>query len=214
MVITSSIISIGIIIASFTVGLVFYFLLSDLQKKEKKKHIEEVMSQLINFVIFIWVGKILFNLSLFLQEPMTILAYPADTSAFYLAVLFTAVTIVYKSICKNVDILAFVDVFAHVFLTASFFYEFMQLVLNNSYSLGYLIILAALLIMFVSMRGRLPMPMLLMTVFVGWTAGVLVLTFIQPFATVFGYIIEPWFIGLFFVGSLLIMFVSKRKKDA
>lgn len=214
MVITSRIISIGIIIASFAIGLVSYYLLSDFPKKEKKKHIDEVTSQLINFVIFIWVGKIVLNLSLFLQEPVTVLAYPADSGAFYLAVLFTAITIVYKSIRKNLDLRSLADVFAHVFLVASFIYEFTQLVLENSQSPGYLVLLAILLIGFVSMRERLTTTMLLITVLIGWTAGVLVLTFIQPFVTIFGYMIDPWFIGLFFIGCLSIMYFSKRKRDA
>ncbi|QQK76667.1 hypothetical protein HUG15_14565 [Salicibibacter cibarius] len=215
MVITSAIVSIGIIIACFAVGLISFYPLSDWPKAEKKRHIEALTSQLLNFVIFVWVGKILLNPSLFIQDPMAVLAYPGNSGAFYLATLFTAIIVVYKSVYKNLDVLAFVEVFVHVFLVASFFYEFMQLVLgNHSYSLGYLIVLATLLVVFVSARGRLPMPRLLMTILVGWTAGMLVLTFVQPFATVFGYIIEPWFIGLFFIGCLLIVFVSKRKRDA
>ncbi|SDI57073.1 hypothetical protein [Natribacillus halophilus] len=211
MVITSAIVSIGIIIASVAVGLISFNLLSDWPKAEKKKQIEALTSQLINFVIFVWVGKILLNLSLFIQDPMAVLAYPGDSGAFYLATLFTAIIVVYKTIRHHLDIFAFAEVFAHVFLVASFFYEFMQMVLDNSYSLGYLVLLAILLIIYFSMREHITT---LITILAGWTAGMLVLTFIQPFVTVFGYMIDPWFIGLFFIGCLSIMFFSKRKWDA
>jgi hypothetical protein len=142
-----------------------------------------------------------------------VLAYPGDSGAFYLAVLFTTIIVFYKTIRGKLDILVFAEAFLHVFLVASFFYEFIQMILeDNTYSLGYMVVMAILLIIFFVMRGRITTAALLMMTLVGWTAGILVLNFIQPFATVFGYIIAPWFIVLFFICSLSIIIFSERKR--
>ncbi|WP_164219036.1 hypothetical protein [Virgibacillus sp. YIM 98842] len=214
MIIASRIESIGIIIASLAIGLISFYVLSDLPKKQKKKLMEELTSLLINFIIFIWVGKILLNISLFIQDPLAVLAYPGDSGAFYLAVLFTAISVIYKTLRKSFNIPVFAETFLHVFLVASFFYEFIQMILgDHTYSFGYMVVLAMLLILFFVMRGRISLFVLLITILAGWVAGVLVLSMIQPFVTVFGYIVAPWFIGLFFIGCLLIIIFSKRKRD-
>src|SRR5690625_3451826 len=103
MVIASRVASIGIIIVSLAIGLITFYILNDLPKEKKKKYMEEFISQLVNFIIFIWVGKILLNISLFIQDPLAVLAYPGDSGAFYLAVLFTAIIAVYKKIYKSLD---------------------------------------------------------------------------------------------------------------
>src|SRR5699024_10926622 len=160
----------------------------------------------------IWIAKILLNLPLFIEDPLAVLAYPGDSSAFYLAVLFTSITVIYKSLRNNLDVLTFADGFTQVFLIALFFYEFIQFVMeDNVYSLGYLILLAILLLMFFLVRERMKTYMLLLTVLVGWTIGLFVLGFIYPFVSVFGYLIQPWFIILFFIGCSSIIFLYERK---
>jgi len=215
MVIASRISSIGIIFASLAIGLIIFHTLSDLPKEKKRKHMEELISQLVNFIIFIWVGKILLNISLFIQDPLAVLAYPGDSGAFYLACLFTAAIVVYKTVRKNLDIQKFADAFLHVFLVASFFYEFIQMILeDNTYSFGNMAVMAILLIIFFSIRGRITTLTLLITTLAGWTAGMLVLIMTQPIVTVFGYIIAPWFIVLFFIGCLSIIIFSERKRKS
>src|SRR5699024_4273883 len=175
MVIASRNSSIGIIFASLAIGLIIFHTLSDLPKEKKRKHMEELISQLVNFIIFIWVGKILLNISLFIQDPLAVLAYPGDSGAFYLAVLFTAITVIYKTSRKKLDIPVFAETFLHIFLVASFFYEFIQMILgDHTYSFGYMVVLAMLLILFFVMRGRISLFVLLITILAGWVAGVLV----------------------------------------
>ncbi|GAB3800344.1 hypothetical protein [Virgibacillus kimchii] len=215
MVISSRIISIGIIIASLAIGLISFYLLSDLPKEEKKQRMEELMSQLINFILFVWLGKILLNIPLFIQDPLAVLAYPGNAGAFYLAVLFTAIIIIYKWIRNKLDLMAFAEMFAHVFLVSSFVYEFLQLSLyDNTYALGYLIVLAVLLIGFFSLRGRVSIFIILLATLAVWTAGMLLLQFIYPFVTVFEYMMEPWFIGLFVIFCVSIMIVNERKRKS
>jgi len=217
MVIESKAESIGVIVISLIIGLVMFYLFSDLPKKERKKYIESLISQLINFIIFIWVGKILLNLPLFIQDPLAVLAYPGDSGAFYLAVLFTASLVFYKSLRKQLDLFIFAESFVQVFLISLFFYEFFRLNLeDNTYSLGSLVLLGVLLSAYFLLRHRVTTFKLLISVLIAWTLGLLVLNSIYPFVTVFGYLIEVWFIIAFFIGCFSLLFshqiLHERKK--
>lgn len=214
MVVVSKLMSFGMIALSMVVGFISFYIMSDLSKDQKNRHVEEMMSQLINFIIFIWLGKVVLNFSVFIKDPLAILAYPSNSEAFYLAVLFSALLLVYKSKRQRLDVQAFIESFLPVFLVASFVYEFIQLVWNhNTYAFGYLVLLTVLLVLFFLIRERLATNMLIMMILTVWSAGMLLLTFMQPFVTVFGFIMAPWFIGLFFIISFLIIIMKHRKRD-
>ena len=204
--------SIAIIILSLSVGFLSFYLMNDLSKKKKKIYLEELASQLINFVIYMWIGKVLLNFPVFIKEPLTILAYPGNSYAFYLAVFVSAITITIKSKRQKIDIVPFFNAFTHVFLIASFVYEFTQVVWNNNtYSIRYMGLLAALIIATVFMRDRIEAYSLNTIMLVGWTLGTLGLAFIMPFTMVFGYTMAPWFLGLILVICLTVI-ILKRKK--
>jgi hypothetical protein len=204
--------SIAIIILSLSVGFLSFYLMGDLSKKNKKIYMEELASQLMNFVIFMWIGKILFNFPVFIKEPLTILAYPSNSYAFYLAVFVSAITITIKSKRQKIEIVPFFNAFTHVFLVASFVYEFTQIVWNNNtYSIRYMGLLAVLIIATVFMRDRIAIYRLNIIMLVGWTLGTLGLAFIMPFTMVFGYTMATWFLGLILVICLMVI-ILKRKK--
>ncbi|WP_245844139.1 hypothetical protein [Oceanobacillus rekensis] len=188
--------------------------MSDSPKDQKKKRMDELISQLVNFVLFIWLGKIILHFSIFIKDPLAILAYPGNSDSFYLAVLFIVIVLVYKSFRKQMNVLTFMESFLHVFLVASFLYEFIQVIWNdNSYAFGYLILLSVLLILFFLLFRWLTASLLIMVMLIGWSFGMWILTSIQPFVTVFGYIMEAWFVGLFFTLSLVILIYKIRKGD-
>ncbi|MFC4025308.1 hypothetical protein ACFOUV_16040 [Oceanobacillus longus] len=214
MVITSKLIPISILVLSFAAGIISFYIMSDLPKEEKKKQIDELISQLVNFVLFIWLGKILLHFSIFIKDPLAILAYPANSDSFYLAALGIVIVLFYKSFRKQLNVLALMKSFLHVFLVASFLYEFIQFVwYNNPYAFGYLIVLAILLLLYFLLYRRITASLLLMVMVGGWSLGMWMLTSIQPFVTVFGYIMEPWFVGLFFMLSFVILINKRRKGD-
>ncbi|MGY0692768.1 hypothetical protein ACW2QC_08245 [Virgibacillus sp. FSP13] len=211
--VASKLMSVGLIVISLVVGFISFYMMSDLSKEKKKRHVEEMVSQLINFIIFIWLGKVILNFSIFIKDPLAILAYPSNSEAIYLAVLFNALLLVYKSKRQRLG-QAFIESFLTVFLVASFVYEFIQLVWNNNtYSFGYLVLLAVLLVLFFLIRGRITVITLITTILTVWSAGIFLLLSMQPFVTVFGYIMAPWFVGLFFIISLLIIIIRYRKRD-
>lgn len=215
MIIVSKALAIGMIVLSLAIGLVFFYVFSVFSKPEKKKYMEILTSQLINLVIFIWVGKILLHLPLFIQDPLAVLAYPGNSGAFYLAVLFTGGLVLYQWIRKKLDILLFAEACTHVFLVALFFYEFMQLMIeDNMYSLGYLILSVILLILLFLLRERVPIFWLLTSILIILSIGMLVLNLIYPFVAIFGYLIEIWFIIVFFIGCLSILILNERKRKS
>jgi len=202
--------TIAIIIISLGVGILSFYLMSGLSKK--KMYMEELVSQLINFVIFMWIGKILLNFSVFIKEPLTILAYPSNSHAFYLAVLFSIVTIGIKSKREKVDVVPFLNAFIHVFLLSSFVYEFIQIVWNNNaYSIKYMGLLAVLIVAIIVIRDRISIYRVNIFMLIGWTLGALGLAFIMPLLMVFGYTISPWFLGLILVFCLTVIMLQRKK---
>ncbi|MEK3981408.1 hypothetical protein MKY37_20565 [Psychrobacillus sp. FSL K6-2836] len=207
--------SIAIIILSFSMGFLTYYFISDLAKEKKKIHMEETLDQLINFVIFIWVGKIILNFSIFIVDPMAILSYPSNSLAFYLAALFSVITIVIQSKRRRIDVLPFFNAFIQIFLVTSFVYEFTQIIWNgNTYSIGYMGLVALLLVVFVIMRDHVSPHWLNLFIFLGWTIGSLGLAVKMPIMMVFGYTLAPWFLVLMLLISCLLIIYQKKKEGA
>ena len=203
-------VSVGIIILSLSMGFLFYYFLNDLTREKKKGSMEEVLGQLMNFVIYMWIGKIILNLSVFLRDPLSIVAYPSNSSAFYVAVLASGITISLKFKRQKIDSTPFFQALLSILLMASFVYEFIQIVWNNNtYSIRYMGLLAVLIIMIVVLRDRIATDRLNAIMIVGWMLGTLGLAFSMPFTMVFGYTISPWFLSLMFITSLTMLMIKK-----
>lgn len=205
--------SIGMIVLSFIIGIGVYYITSKSPKETKKKQIDEIVSQLINLVIFIWIAKVITNIGIFIKDPFAVLAYPSNAQAFYLATLLTFIFITYKVWKKEIDSLALFTTFMPVFLLASFSYEFMQMIWGNGvYSWAYLAILMVLLLAYYLMDDLVPLSTLSFSLFILWSIGKVVLGIVLPFTTVFSYIIAPWYaVILFSIG--IVLFIYHRKKD-
>lgn len=198
--------SLGSIITSLGVGLITFYFISDSAKEKRKVLIEEVIAQIIHFIIFIWLGKIVLNFMAFIKNPLVILAYPSNSEAFYLAVLLSAGTLFYKSKRAQTNISVFIEAFIPVFLAASFLYEFIQVIGNDrTYAPGNLTLFTSLFILYLLIQGHAAARMKFVVMLAGWAGGSALLLLVQPFVTLFGYIIAPWFIGLFFITSLSII---------
>lgn len=212
-VIASKLTSIGIMVFSIVIGVIILYFMGGLTKEQRKNFLEEMISQLINLIIFVWLGKIILNFPVFMDDPLSILAYPSDSDSFYLAVFLSAVLFFYKSSKWQLDTLLFLESFLLVLLTASFTYEFIQSIWNdNQFAFGYLVLLAVLLLLFIFTQNRFSSSSSILVILTAWTLGVALLLFIQPFVTVFGYMITPWFLGPFFIiGFSFILFKRKRR---
>lgn len=211
----SKIVEIGILGFSLAFGFLSFYVLADLSKEQRKSQMAELTSQFVNFVIFIWLGKVLFHISTFVSDPMSILAYPSDSRSFYFAVALIALVLVYRSRRNNLNVLPLLKSFALIFLISSFVYEFIQIVAdNNKFAFGYFILLAILIGIFFILRERLSVISLLMIMVTAWSIGMFILAYAQPYVTVFGYMMAPWFIAVFFIVSISIFVYRSRRRDA
>ena len=213
MLITAKLISLVTIIVSFVIGIISFYVLIPLSKVEKRQYIEELSTQVINLLLFIWVAKIILNLPLFLKDPIVILTYPSNSQAFYLAILFSALLVLYKGIKKKLNMLIFFESGIFVFLVMSFSYELIQFVMiKDTFTLGYLALLAVLLCLYLLVAEQIKTSTLISIILVGWSIGMLFLSFNQPSAAVFGYLMAPWFIWMIFVISILFLIITRIKK--
>lgn len=197
MAIISKLIIISIIAISFALAFLAFYMMSSLPKEQRKKQVEEITSQLINFVLFLWLAKVLLNLPLFVQDPLAVLAYPSNSESFYLAALFTGGLLFYKARKRKIAGGLLAHSFLQVFLAASFFYEFIQLIWReNPFSFPYLVVFGILLVLFHSLQGRVGRQTQISIVLGGGAAGFFAISFMVPYLSMFGYIVEPWFLAL------------------
>lgn len=202
--------SIGLIIVSFLIGFIFFYLTSPLTKQMKKHHMEEIISLIINYIIFIWIGKVLLNLPQFIRDPLAILAYPSNSSVFYIACLFIVLNVLYKMKRHKFQVKPFFVSFIPIFLVANFVYEFIQIIWfgNSWFYMALLMILIILyLLFFENMPQKITYGMIL-----GWSFGQLLLGFINSYTTVFSYMLSPWFFITIIILTLIFMFNVNRKR--
>lgn len=203
--------SIGILFTSFIIGYFTYYFTRPLEKDKKKKQLEEITSLLINFIIYVWVGKIIANINLFVQDPLSVLAYPSNSTAFYIAVLLIILNIMYKvkrhSFEPNMLLYAFVP----IFLISSFVYELIQFIVEQSVLILPYLSLLLVLVILTLLERMYTEKNLYFLVFV-WTIGQILLSLIMPFTRIFGFIVHPLFFIITFISLLSIFILTYKRK--
>lgn len=206
-------VSIAIIFFSFVGGFSFFYFMSPLSKEENKQQAEEMISQLVNFVIFIWVGKIILNAKLFISDPLAVLAYPSNSYAFYIATLLIILNVVYKVKRYEFNANLLLATFVPVFLVSSFIFEFIDISWQgNTYSWGYLGLLTLLLVLYMIFQEKVSFIKLMYYLLLAWSLGKLVLSLILPFTAVFGYTVYPWFLIILSILLVTLNIYNLRKK--
>jgi|SRR5690625_598909 len=203
-------IELGVLLGSFIFGILFYYFVTPATKEEKKEQIDLVSSQIINFVIFIWLGKILYHVKLFIQDPFAVLAYPSNSEAFYIATAIFVGTIAIQSYRKKISISSLVTVFTPVVIASSFLYEFIQMQFFQKNALIYLALLILLLFGYILLdKTAMNQSALIFT----WAAGLLILSYLAPFIMIFQFLISRIFIIIVMIISLVSFGYYKRRKN-
>lgn len=217
MVITETLISAVILAVSAVFGSIIYFMLNEAAKSKKKEIMEELLSQFINLIIFIYIIKIILNLDVFLEDPLAVLAHPSDSTVFYAAIVMTAAVVIYKNLKGRLDLKEFSDGMITLFLTSSMMYEFIHFIIyGDTYAFVYFIVLAVLFLVFYVLYNRIEKRYLLITAVLSWTVGIVVLFFVYGTATAFGYTMRPWFAVLLAAGVTVLIttaYGSSRKDE-
>lgn len=211
---TSVLISVTMLVISFIIGVFVYFITDYHVIKDKKKNIEDVFSFFVNFIIFIWVGKIIWNLELFISDPLAVLAYPSFSGAFYIAFILSSILVVWKLKKGVITFEPFVHTLITVFIFSSFIYEFIELVWqDNLYTWRYLALLFALSMLYLIFSNRISYNLMSGLVILLWGLGQAILSITLPFTTVFGYLLDTWFfIVMSLVGMIILILEIRRKK--
>lgn len=209
MAIQQALLKIGILLISFGVGLSFFYVTSTFATKDRKYFLDQVISQLINFIIFIWIGKIIYHFDIFIEDPLAVLAYPSDVNAFYIASLLLIILISYQVMKGKIHLPYFIQTFFPVFLSASFVYEFIQLMFYEAQNIYTLTLLMVLLLGYLFGWKQWQQQLYLIVL---WASGQVVISFFVPFITIFDYIISRlFFIGIILLAIILYSYHMKRR---
>ncbi|HSI67856.1 MAG TPA: hypothetical protein VK947_10595 [Planococcus sp. (in: firmicutes)] len=210
---TTAIIPILLNVFSIGFGFAVFYVASDLVKEQKKKLAGEAFSQIINFVLFIWLAKILLNLPLFFSDPLAVLAYPSGSQAFYLAISFSAAFLFYGMKSGQIKGRQLIQTLLYIILPALFFYEFAQLAwYGDTYAFGNLILYAVLLALFLILGDRVS-PYAVGSVLLSvWAVGVFLVSSSESYSSAFGYGMKPWFIIMLFTAGHFLILLSNRRR--
>src|SRR5699024_12691843 len=85
----SVMLSIGILFASFLGGILFYYVVDHNDKQHKKYELDQFLNVRIQFILYLWLMKIIAQFSMVFQDPMCVLAHLANSMHF----LFASVTL-------------------------------------------------------------------------------------------------------------------------
>lgn len=203
--------AIGILIGSFLLAFVFYFIISSDERKIKMKNLEQISGIIINFIIYVWVAKVVLNIAIFIRDPIAVLAYPSDSRAFYFAFVFLIVHIIYQGRKDDWKISEIKTALVPIFLSSSFVYEFIQLVSGGvGFAAFYLGLLFVLLLLLVIGYDRWPKDILNVGLMIGWAVGALILSIRLPYLTVFNYMMSPLFLAIILVVLIGLLIFNRR----
>ncbi|WP_163530766.1 hypothetical protein [Halobacillus ihumii] len=199
-----------VLLGSFILGFFFFRIIGPFSKLETKQRLNELISLLIVFVISLWIGKIIINFSTFLSDPRAILAYPSNSEAFYIALLFTLIYTEYKLIDHYQEFLVLLLSFIYVFLSASFVNEFIHITWGYGVEdWGYLMLLVTLLIVLILLQGKITIAQLTSVSIWGWSLGQWFLSVFYQ-TSVFQFDLDQWFYSVTFISSIILFFYRKR----
>lgn len=201
--------SIGLLIASFLIGIGYFYIQSEKSKEIRKKQLEATTSLLINIVIYIWVGKVLVNLPKFISDPLAILAYPSNSSAFYVASLLGLINIIINVRKNKIALNTYIEAFIPIFIGASLIFEFVNYINDGTLnSLTYFLLLILLIGIQLLLNTKIPVVKLNLIIAIIWSSVKLALSLIYSYTTIFNYIIHPIY---FVIIIILAIYCLNRK---
>ncbi|MCT2536764.1 hypothetical protein NC661_13970 [Aquibacillus koreensis] len=202
--------SLVVTLVSFIVAIIFYRFTSPFPKMEAKQHVDQVGNILITFIFSLWIGKILLGFATFIKDPIAILAYPSDSNALYIGLVFTIIYVWFKYIRKQVEWTPILYAWICVFLTASFINEFVQIISGqHSRTWGYLGVLIVLLFIILFLQEKYSIVTMTSILLVGWGLGQLLLKLVIG-TTVFQFNVSLFFYSLIMVSGVL-LFIFRKK---
>lgn len=199
---TTAFTKIGNLVFSFLIGILFFYITSSSTKQEKKQQIDQFMSYLINFILFIWAGKIMIHIQIFFQDPFAVLAYPSDSRSVYIATTLLIIQLMYRKVRKQLFVSQLVNTLIPIFLATSFVYEFIALtIMNNKTALQNLLLITVLILVYLFLQDKLKNNYVATLIGLVYSIVHIVFYFIGDYTIVFGYMLHP----IYFMSILLLI---------
>lgn len=205
--------SLGILFVSFVFGLGVYYVIDNEPKKIKKKRLDDVLSWLIQFIIYLWLAKIVVQLPKVLHDPIAVLAYPSNSIHFYVATALLFIHIAYKNRKQKTSITPLFETFSLVLVAALFMFEFLQIVTQEHTHLNfYFICLLAFLtvyVLFYQKWGKSKGANIISSL---WILLASVLAFKNGYFMFFNFILAPMYFVV--LGLLLLYGIYSQTKES
>src|SRR5699024_10318209 len=129
---TIVLVSIGQYIIAVLGGLGFYYILAvEKDKADRKQLMDTALSYIINFILYMWLAKIIILFPLFIKDPFAVLPYPSDSRMFYLAHIFIGMHLLLAWKRKKIDGLKLYQSIVPILIMSNFIYEFMEVMFNQ-----------------------------------------------------------------------------------
>jgi len=147
MVFTTALETVGLYIASYSIGCLFYYVIATEKGKRKRQLLDGFLSLTLNFVIFIWIGKIASQGLRIFHDPLATLAYPSNALAVYIATGLFISHLIYRRMHKQTRDEILIPVAIPVVFATIFIYESIQILLySDKTSLMFVVFLMVLLL--------------------------------------------------------------------
>lgn len=211
----SVMLSIGILFASFLGGILFYYVVDHNDKQHKKYELDQFLNVLIQFILYLWLMKILAQFSMVFQDPMSVLAHPANSMHFLFASIILLVHLWFKY--RN-NTLATINLFqtgSFIIIASLFIYEILQLLTQPGADFNVMIVvLAALIVINVLLYGKHKNELILS----GSLIGAFLITacgfaFFKGYYMFFGFMLSPYyFLLLIILLAIYLYFMVYKNK--
>ncbi|HLS66727.1 MAG TPA: hypothetical protein VK029_07010 [Pseudogracilibacillus sp.] len=215
MVLTTALVTIGKLIVSYAFGCLFYYVTATEERNIKKKLLDELLALTINFVIFIWIGKILSQGLRIFRDPLAALAYPSNAASIYIATSLFIVHLLYRHFRKGKRDEEIIRVATPVVLATVFIYESVETIFHSGKQ-SLMIVVFLMVLLFIHLFKpdhfcNLEMAVYLLLIFL-LGCIVFAVTIGAAYVSIFYYRLHLlYFISLFILIFSTFMFMKRRQ---
>lgn len=198
-------VSAGMIAGSFTAGTGIYYLHNTQSKQIKKQQIDQLLSLIISFIIYLWIAKIALQLPLLMKSPMAVLAYPSNSLHFYFATGLCLLHTAYIFRKKLNEARLFFQSFSFIMLSTLLVHEFLLIITDVHHQLSlYFICLTALVFCYVLLYQKTDHDKLAVILFGGWLVLAFSVSIYHGYFILFQFMVKPFY----FAALLLLLLIS------
>lgn len=207
---TTILLKIGILVVSFIIGLGFFYITNKADKQTRKQQIDKFLSYTINFILFIWAAKIIVHISIFIEDPFAVLAYPSDSKSVYIASVFIVGQVIYHKYRKDLHVNELVTTLIPVFLATSFLYEFLHLInVGNKHTLPNLLVVTFLLLLYIGLQDRMNHERLAAIIVILFSVTQIGFDIVFGYTVLYEYMLHPFYFIIIMIGTLFFLFKKR-----